>query len=88
MHLSEPVVIALVVNGVAWLIQFVALKTDTRWIKDRLKKGDRTLDRHARILSSHRSQIAEIKGVCSTRHGTVFSPVGATLAEEGDNHDE
>ena len=88
MEISTPIIIIVVTNVVAWAVQFAALKTDTKWIKSRLKQGDKTLDQHGRILSSHRAQIAEIKGACSIRHGQQFNPIGNPDSEKENNNEE
>jgi len=82
MEFTTPLVIAVGTNIVIWLIQFVALKTDTKWIKERLKSGDKRLGEHEKRLNAHQARISSLQTGCSARHpGTIFPSVSNGVGE-------
>lgn len=83
MDISTPVLLVAGGNALAWIIQLVVLKTDLKWIKERLRAGDKRLERHGRLLHSHSKKIASVQSACSTRHGTIF-PVSTNPGIEED----
>lgn len=74
MEITAPVMVIIVTNAVVWLIQFVALKTDTRWIREWLKKNGQRLDRHEQRLNAHQAQISSVQTGCAVRHSRTTFP--------------
>lgn len=73
-HTTE-IGVFILANLLVWLVQFVALKTDTRWIKKRLEAGDYRLAVQDRRLNRHQANISAIKATCSAHHGISFPDV-------------
>lgn len=83
MEVSTPVLLVIGGNLVGWLVQFVVLKTDLKWIKKRLCAGDRRLAAHERRLNLHQAKIASVQSGCSARHGAIFASVDNGSVEGG-----
>jgi len=66
---------------VLWLIQFVTMKVDMRYIKDRLRKGDKRLASHSKRINNTARVVQAIATTCSAQHGAVL-PV---LTDNGDD---
>lgn len=81
MEISTPVLLIAGGNVLAWIIQLVILKTDLKWIKERLRDGDKRLERHGTLLHSHSKKLAAVQSACAIHHGTVF-PVSANPGTE------
>jgi len=83
--LSEGTIVIVIINVVAWAVQFAAIKTDTSWIKKRLSAGDKTLRVHERRLNTHQSRIAAIQSGCEARHpSATFPPVENGMHDGGE----
>lgn len=59
--------------AVTQLVTLAVVKTDTRWIKSSLKSGATKMERHAEQLARHQAQLAAIRTVCKSQHGTEFN---------------
>lgn len=68
----DGLVVFIIGNFLIWLIQFVVLKTDMKWIKDRMRKGDKILNDHGSAISTHDVRIESIEALCQERHGIKY----------------
>jgi hypothetical protein len=67
-QVDSRVGVFVVFNFAIWLIQFIVLKTDMKWIKDRVRTVDVLLSNHNKAISENERNISTLKAVCRNRH--------------------